>query len=134
MGIGADLGEHLAPMERPDKISIGDRGGFGAWFANRGLQVLVQEDDLSSNCTQMGIVGRTCACLTYQLDVRMTQLLLLPYSYEMLEYKDQMLYIAEDSDTTSFSPLKCSSNIRLNNISKSNIEWVIDVSAEGIFS
>ncbi|GJR99675.1 hypothetical protein Tco_0316184 [Tanacetum coccineum] len=22
-------------MERPDKIPIGDRGGFGAWFANR---------------------------------------------------------------------------------------------------
>ncbi|GJU94563.1 hypothetical protein Tco_1319319 [Tanacetum coccineum] len=34
-GIGAGLGEHLAPMERPDKILIGDRGGFGAWFANR---------------------------------------------------------------------------------------------------
>ncbi|GKA51070.1 hypothetical protein Tco_0744266 [Tanacetum coccineum] len=35
-GIGAGLGEHLAPMERPDKIPIGDRGlgrglliGFG---------------------------------------------------------------------------------------------------------
>ncbi|GKA91259.1 hypothetical protein Tco_0813129 [Tanacetum coccineum] len=27
--------EHLSPMERPDKISIGDRGGFEAWFANR---------------------------------------------------------------------------------------------------
>ncbi|GKA56086.1 hypothetical protein Tco_0755158 [Tanacetum coccineum] len=35
MWIGAGLGEHLAPMERPDKIPIGDRGGFGAWFANR---------------------------------------------------------------------------------------------------
>ncbi|GKB06475.1 hypothetical protein Tco_0834708 [Tanacetum coccineum] len=35
MGIGAGLGEHLAPMERPDKISIGDRGGFGALFANQ---------------------------------------------------------------------------------------------------
>ncbi|GKC02549.1 ribonuclease H-like domain-containing protein [Tanacetum coccineum] len=34
-GIGAGLGEHLAPMERPDKIPIGDRGGFGEWFANR---------------------------------------------------------------------------------------------------
>ncbi|GJV08471.1 uncharacterized mitochondrial protein-like protein [Tanacetum coccineum] len=32
--IGAGLGEHLAPMERPDKIPIGIRGG--AWFANRG--------------------------------------------------------------------------------------------------
>ncbi|GJZ87413.1 RNA-directed DNA polymerase, eukaryota, partial [Tanacetum coccineum] len=29
-GIGAGLGEHLAPMERPNKILIGDRGGFGA--------------------------------------------------------------------------------------------------------
>ncbi|GKB44566.1 hypothetical protein Tco_0889508 [Tanacetum coccineum] len=28
-GIGADLGEHLAPMKRPDKIPIEDRGGFG---------------------------------------------------------------------------------------------------------
>ncbi|GKA47719.1 retrovirus-related pol polyprotein from transposon TNT 1-94 [Tanacetum coccineum] len=34
-GIGAGLGEHLAPMERPDKIPIGDRGGFVAWFDNR---------------------------------------------------------------------------------------------------
>ncbi|GKD32134.1 RNA-directed DNA polymerase, eukaryota, partial [Tanacetum coccineum] len=34
-GIGAGLGEHLAPMERSNKIPIGDRGGFGAWFANR---------------------------------------------------------------------------------------------------
>nr|GEY85237.1 putative oxoglutarate dehydrogenase [Tanacetum cinerariifolium] len=34
-GIGAGLREHLSPMERPDKIPIGDRGGFGAWFANR---------------------------------------------------------------------------------------------------
>ncbi|GJR23812.1 RNA-directed DNA polymerase, eukaryota, reverse transcriptase zinc-binding domain protein [Tanacetum coccineum] len=34
-GIRAGLGEHLAPMERPNKIPIGDRGGFGAWFANR---------------------------------------------------------------------------------------------------
>ncbi|GKE79332.1 hypothetical protein Tco_1545452, partial [Tanacetum coccineum] len=33
MGIGAGLEEHLAPMKRPDKIHIGDRGGFGAWFA-----------------------------------------------------------------------------------------------------
>ncbi|GKE09000.1 hypothetical protein Tco_1412551, partial [Tanacetum coccineum] len=35
MGIGAGLGEHLSPMERPDKIPIGDRGGFGVRFANR---------------------------------------------------------------------------------------------------
>ncbi|GKA62805.1 hypothetical protein Tco_0762324 [Tanacetum coccineum] len=34
-GIGAGLREHLAPMECPDKISIGDQDGFGAWFANR---------------------------------------------------------------------------------------------------
>ncbi|GJT44990.1 hypothetical protein Tco_0953705 [Tanacetum coccineum] len=34
-GIGAGLGKHLAPMERPDKIPIGDPGVFGAWFANR---------------------------------------------------------------------------------------------------
>nr|GEZ55753.1 hypothetical protein [Tanacetum cinerariifolium] len=27
-GIGAGLGEHLTPMERPDKIPIGDRGGL----------------------------------------------------------------------------------------------------------
>ncbi|GJU38434.1 hypothetical protein Tco_1191391 [Tanacetum coccineum] len=33
--IGADLGKHLALMERPDKIRIGDRGGIGGWFANR---------------------------------------------------------------------------------------------------
>ncbi|GJT45706.1 hypothetical protein Tco_0954421 [Tanacetum coccineum] len=32
MGIGAGLGEHLAPIELSDKIPIGDRGGFGAWF------------------------------------------------------------------------------------------------------
>nr|GEU38476.1 hypothetical protein [Tanacetum cinerariifolium] len=37
MGIEAGLGEHHAPMERPDKIPIGDRGGFGALFANRVL-------------------------------------------------------------------------------------------------
>ncbi|GJX72547.1 hypothetical protein Tco_0309718 [Tanacetum coccineum] len=35
MGIGAGLGEHLAPMECPDKIFIGDRDGFGVLFANR---------------------------------------------------------------------------------------------------
>ncbi|GKA07751.1 hypothetical protein Tco_0686975 [Tanacetum coccineum] len=34
-GIGVGLGEHLALIECPDKIPIGDRGGFGAWFANR---------------------------------------------------------------------------------------------------
>nr|GEW63624.1 DNA helicase [Tanacetum cinerariifolium] len=34
IGIGAGLEEYLAPMERPDKIPIGDRDGFGAWFAN----------------------------------------------------------------------------------------------------
>ncbi|GKC97696.1 hypothetical protein Tco_1167971 [Tanacetum coccineum] len=34
-GIEAGLGEHLAPMEGPDKIPIEDRGGFKAWFANR---------------------------------------------------------------------------------------------------
>ncbi|GJX71206.1 hypothetical protein Tco_0308377 [Tanacetum coccineum] len=34
-GIGAGLGEHLAPMKRSNKIPIGDRGGFGEWFANR---------------------------------------------------------------------------------------------------
>ncbi|GJT39738.1 hypothetical protein Tco_0939603 [Tanacetum coccineum] len=34
-GIGAGLGEHLAPMERPDKIPIKDQGGFEAWFVNR---------------------------------------------------------------------------------------------------
>ncbi|GJR47929.1 hypothetical protein Tco_1316032 [Tanacetum coccineum] len=34
-GIEAGLEEHLAPMKRPDKFPIGDRGGFGAWFANR---------------------------------------------------------------------------------------------------
>ncbi|GJV64631.1 hypothetical protein Tco_1475459 [Tanacetum coccineum] len=33
-GIGAGLGEHLS-QECPDKIPIGDRGGFGAWFANQ---------------------------------------------------------------------------------------------------
>nr|GEV62018.1 RNA-directed DNA polymerase, eukaryota [Tanacetum cinerariifolium] len=32
--IGAGLGENIAPMERPDKIPIGDRGTFEAWFAN----------------------------------------------------------------------------------------------------
>nr|GEW28139.1 reverse transcriptase domain-containing protein [Tanacetum cinerariifolium] len=31
-GIGAGLGEHLAPMEHPDKILIEDRDRFGAWF------------------------------------------------------------------------------------------------------
>ncbi|GJX16873.1 hypothetical protein Tco_0217705 [Tanacetum coccineum] len=31
----AGLREHLAPIECPDKILIGDQGGFGAWFANR---------------------------------------------------------------------------------------------------
>ncbi|GJY79634.1 RNA-directed DNA polymerase, eukaryota [Tanacetum coccineum] len=30
MGVVADLGEHLAPMKRPDKIPNGDWGGFGA--------------------------------------------------------------------------------------------------------
>ncbi|GJR25297.1 retrovirus-related pol polyprotein from transposon TNT 1-94 [Tanacetum coccineum] len=35
MGIGAGLGEHLTPMERSNKIPIGDWGEFGAWFANR---------------------------------------------------------------------------------------------------
>nr|GEV13866.1 RNA-directed DNA polymerase, eukaryota, nucleotide-binding alpha-beta plait domain protein [Tanacetum cinerariifolium] len=35
MGIEAGLGEHLAPMERPDKIYIGNRDGFEAWFASR---------------------------------------------------------------------------------------------------
>nr|GEW81458.1 hypothetical protein [Tanacetum cinerariifolium] len=55
MGIGADLGEHLAPMERPDKISIRDQGGFEAWFANRvwGWRVVaplqMDEDDEISN-------------------------------------------------------------------------------------
>ncbi|GKE42710.1 hypothetical protein Tco_1469994, partial [Tanacetum coccineum] len=34
-GIGAGLGENLASMERSNKIPIGDRGGFGAWCANR---------------------------------------------------------------------------------------------------
>nr|GEZ07220.1 hypothetical protein [Tanacetum cinerariifolium] len=34
-GIGAGLGEHLSPMECPNKIPIGDQDGFGAWFANR---------------------------------------------------------------------------------------------------
>ncbi|GJR99024.1 hypothetical protein Tco_0315533 [Tanacetum coccineum] len=34
-GIGAGLGEHLAPIERPDKFPIGDQGGFRAWFANQ---------------------------------------------------------------------------------------------------
>ncbi|GJZ16005.1 zinc finger, CCHC-type containing protein [Tanacetum coccineum] len=33
--IEAGLGEHLAPIERPYKIPIGDQGGFRAWFANR---------------------------------------------------------------------------------------------------
>ncbi|GJV58732.1 hypothetical protein Tco_1464832 [Tanacetum coccineum] len=37
-GIGAGLGGHLAPMVRPDKIPIGDRSGFGAWFANRSIR------------------------------------------------------------------------------------------------
>nr|GEX00544.1 hypothetical protein [Tanacetum cinerariifolium] len=35
MGIGAGLGECLAPMELPDKIPIGDQSGFRVWFANR---------------------------------------------------------------------------------------------------
>ncbi|GKA32657.1 bidirectional sugar transporter SWEET16-like protein [Tanacetum coccineum] len=35
MGIRAGLREHLAPMDRPDKIPIGDRGGFRVLFANR---------------------------------------------------------------------------------------------------
>nr|GEV36589.1 hypothetical protein [Tanacetum cinerariifolium]GEY06927.1 hypothetical protein [Tanacetum cinerariifolium] len=34
-GIEAGLGEHLAPMERPDKIPIEDQDGYVAWFANR---------------------------------------------------------------------------------------------------
>ncbi|GJZ92270.1 hypothetical protein Tco_0664335, partial [Tanacetum coccineum] len=34
-GIGAGLGEHLAAMERSNKIPIEDRSRFGAWFANR---------------------------------------------------------------------------------------------------
>ncbi|GKE18566.1 hypothetical protein Tco_1426143, partial [Tanacetum coccineum] len=29
MGIGAGLGEHLAPMECPDKIPLGIRAGLG---------------------------------------------------------------------------------------------------------
>nr|GEU92169.1 protein kinase-like domain, concanavalin A-like lectin/glucanase domain protein [Tanacetum cinerariifolium] len=35
MGIEVGLREHLAPMKHPDKMSIEDRGGFGALFANR---------------------------------------------------------------------------------------------------
>nr|GEU99576.1 hypothetical protein [Tanacetum cinerariifolium] len=38
-GIGAGLGEHLALMERSNKIPIRDQGGFGAWFANRMIVV-----------------------------------------------------------------------------------------------
>nr|GEW61313.1 hypothetical protein [Tanacetum cinerariifolium] len=34
-GIEAGLGEHLAPIERPDKIPIEDQDGYEAWFANR---------------------------------------------------------------------------------------------------
>ncbi|GKA58943.1 heat shock protein 70 [Tanacetum coccineum] len=35
MGIGAGLREHLALIERPDKIPVGDQGGFEALFTNR---------------------------------------------------------------------------------------------------
>ncbi|GJX75515.1 hypothetical protein Tco_0314110 [Tanacetum coccineum] len=34
-GIRAGLGEHLSPIERSNKIPIGDQGEFEAWFANR---------------------------------------------------------------------------------------------------
>ncbi|GKE63498.1 ribonuclease H-like domain-containing protein, partial [Tanacetum coccineum] len=55
-GIGAGLGEHLAPMERPDKIPIGDRGGFGEWFANR-LTIYTDADWAGCPVTQRSTSG-----------------------------------------------------------------------------
>ncbi|GKA52497.1 hypothetical protein Tco_0745812 [Tanacetum coccineum] len=52
MGIRAGLREHLAPMDRPDKIPIGDRGGFRVLFANRAIDCL--HPDLGSTTPTLG--------------------------------------------------------------------------------
>ncbi|GJX92820.1 hypothetical protein Tco_0347406 [Tanacetum coccineum] len=73
MGVVADLGEHLAPMKRPDKIPNGDWGGFGA-----GTIHITYTDDGHTTMSQNAEAHKDAAWRTHlQATTRMT--VLSPY-------------------------------------------------------